>query len=516
MTNRRDLVEHCGSGSPGNDEVRRAIRKLWRASIPGEASGQMLPTHLSVPRGDATETATARWVSTGNGQLASIGASLRSGETTAAELAQSALDQASKTNLRLGAFVTRTPDLTLRMADKADRALRLGRDYGPLHGIPIAVKDVIDVQGVWTRNGTSGLGHHLAKEDSDVWARLAASGAVFVGKTRTHELAWGVVTPGCSNPVDLSRSPGGSSGGSAVAVAAGIVPVAIGTDTGGSVRIPAAMCGVIGLKPTYGSVPMGGVSSLAPSQDTVGPLTRRVIDALVVHGVLAGLPMTPLQEPIHGRLGIFSQAWAHRNDEEVERAAAAALTTFSDCGFTLVEVTPPLADFAPASSFIVMLVEAAHSWHQALTGAEPCELGADVEALLRLGETISGADYLQAVRVGRLVRTNLTAEFSKQKLDALLLPTCPTVAFPLDANTIDVLGRSEPVPSAVTRLTALASSAGLPALSVPCGLTTAGLPVGIQLIGVAGSEGMLCSYARILEDVADRRDALVAAGLNSE
>lgn len=414
-----------------------------------------------------------------------LGARLRSGEDTCVALTRRALQAAEGGD----AFVAPCPEQALESARRADRELAEGTDRGPLHGIPIGVKDNIDVAGAWTRLGTAAFGHRLADRDAAVIARLREAGAVVLGKTRTHELAWGMITEGCRNPRDPERIVGGSSGGSAAAVAAGIVPVALGTDTGGSVRNPAALCGVTGVKTAAGALPMDGIAPMAPTQDTAGVLGSGVADCRMT---LECLGVRDSSRQVR-RIGRIADTWAQRVEPEVSRATTDAIERLRGRGVEVVDVSVRHSELAPAAAYVIMLAEAARNWwpgdEQLPTGAT----SADVRDELRRGIRLADEDYGRALQVRAAVEKG--AREALGEVDALLLPSCPVLANPIGRDEVECAGRTIPVAAAHSALTSLGSASGLPALSVPG--DGEGLPTGIQLIG--DSTATLTRCAELLE-----------------
>lgn len=402
------------------------------------------------------------------------------------ETVSRALDAAQETARHYGAFVSVFRERALAEAAALDREPR----RGPLHGVPIAVKDNIDVAGCWTRCGTPGFGHHRAERDATVVARLRAAGAVVVGKTRMHELAWGMTTPGCRNPHDPLRTAGGSSGGSAAAVAAGAVPVALGTDTGGSVRNPAALCGVTGVKTAAGSLPMDGVSPLAPSQDTVGVLAASIDDCRLA---LDAMAVTGSGRSAR-RVGLVSDRWARRVAPEVATAVTDAADRLRQAGIEVVELAVRHSGLAAATSYVTMLAEASRCWWDEVQPPPPGSLGREVRGLLRAGSRVTEADYARASTVRAAIRSALTSVLAE--VDALLLATCPVVPSLSGQQSVRCAGRDVPVQTAHSGLTSLASVSGMPALSVPA-VASDRLPIGIQL--VAADTDVLCGLGRTLE-----------------
>lgn len=409
--------------------------------------------------------------------LAALGAALRHGETTSVALLAAARDRAAASRATVNAVAQECPGADAE-ARARDAELAEGRDRGPLHGIPVAVKEIVDVAGVPVGLGTPGLGHHVPARDAEVVARWRAAGAVVLGTTRTHELAWGMVTPACRNPRDLSRITGGSSGGSAAAVAAGIVPVALGTDTGGSVRNPAALCGVVGVRTAPGDLPMDGVAPLAPTQDSLGVLARTVADARTALEALAP-PLGGAGAPAGRvpRVGVLGDAWAGRVTPPVAAGVAAVLDRLREAGVEVVDVGVAGAEIAPALSYVTMLDESARHWWPHV---RPGNVGDEVRHALALGTHVTDDDRALLARSREAVTGGARRVLAD--VDAVVLPTCPVTAAPAGQDTMTVGGRTLPLPAAHAALTAWASCTGLPAVSVPAPVPDGALPVGVQLV----------------------------------
>ena len=408
---------------------------------------------------------------------------LDAGDAGVVELTEAALARAEALQPVLGAFATLTPELAREQARTAEAELRAGQARGPLHGLPVAVKDVIDVAGVPTRLGTPGAGHRVPDRSARVVDALIAGGAIVIGKATTHELALGMTTPAARNPHDPERIAGGSSGGPAVAVAAGIAALALGTDTNGSVRCPASHCGVIGLKPTREALSRAGVAPLAWTQDTVGvlaPDARSAADAWRVLG-------PPSQQGEVHRIGVDRAACAAAAPE-VGDGVTAALDELS--GVELVDVEGPDLALCSGASVLAIVVEAAEAWGDALDGVGPAVRGA-----LRAGREVPPEAYLDAKRARVLVSARMRALFEREALDALALPTVPVTATPAVLDRVPFHGRERSVESLQGLFTAPASLTGQPALSVPCGRDADGMPIGLQLLGRSGAEEALLALA---------------------
>jgi aspartyl-tRNA(Asn)/glutamyl-tRNA(Gln) amidotransferase subunit A len=446
--------------------------------------------------------------------IAAMGAALRSGERTATDLVQESLNRAEQEQPRLNAFITLLADRAMERAAALDSELARGTDRGPLHGIPVAVKDIVHMRGIRTTSGSRVFENLIADYDATVVARLEQAGAVIIGKTGLHEHAYGITSNNphfgaVRNPHDPSRIPGGSSGGSGAAVAAGIVPIAIGTDTGGSVRIPASFCGCVGLKVTYGRVSKRGVLPLGFSLDTIGPLAATVDDAAIAMDAMAG---RDLEDPTTSQHAVSSHRPAAANDLSgllvgrperfffdrvapgVARAMERAFETAANMGAEIVPVPVPDFDEINGIARMVLLAEAATSLQRYHSQRDL--FGKDVLALLDQGSVLPATAYLQAQRR----RRELMREFAEvwRRVDVLFTPCTPTTAPPIGATEIDVSGVSEDVRLASTRLVRGVNLLGVPALSMPGGPDETGLPTGLQIIGPAFSEALLLRTAAAL------------------
>ncbi|MFE1073963.1 amidase [Streptomyces sp. NPDC058783] len=436
---------------------------------------------------------------------------VRARELSPVELTASVLARVAAVEGRLGAYVTLAADTALAAAARAEREISGSGPRGPLHGIPMALKDLIDAEGLPTTASSHVRAGHVAERDSGVAERLRAAGAVLLGKTHTHEFAYGLITPQTNNAWDHGRVAGGSSGGSAVAVAAGGATFALGTDTGGSVRVPAALNGVVGLKPTYGLVPRTGVTSLSWSLDHVGPLTRTVRDAELVLSATAGHdPRDPASVPgpapdrfpegdLRGlRVGVPRNYYFDRVVPEVEESVRGAIGRLAELGAELVDVEIPMARHIQAVQWGLMVPEAT-AYHERSLRATPDLYAADVRVLLEAGALTSAGDYLRAQRARTMMRDAWSRMLDG--VDVLAAPTVPMTAAEAGRETVEWAdGTTESVSDAYVRLCAPANITGVPALTLPVGHDRAGLPIGMQLMARPFRDAAVLRVGRAYEE----------------
>jgi aspartyl-tRNA(Asn)/glutamyl-tRNA(Gln) amidotransferase subunit A len=415
-----------------------------------------------------------------------IAEALRSRRLRATELLDACLADIRSQNPRLNAFIAVLDDSARQEATRADAELDAGRARGPLHGVPISLKDLIDVAGAATTAASHVRDGHRAAHDAPAVARLREAGAVIIGKTNLHEFAFGTTNEDSAfgparNPHDPSRSPGGSSGGSAIAVATGMSVASIGTDTGGSIRIPAAACGVVGLKAALGDIPCEGVVPLSRTMDHVGPLARTVLDAALVYDALvdrAGETWSPARGPL--RLGVPRPFYFDRLDRGIRARFDAACAALRAGGHAVADVEIELAAYVPAVYLHIVLAEAA-AYHGATLESMPERYVAGVRTRLEMGRYVTGEDYVRAMR-GRDAITS-AVDRALNGLDALILPALAIPAPSLGEATVDVDGSAEPVRGITLRLTQTFNLSGHPAVSIPMGRTPEGLPAGLQMVG---------------------------------
>ena len=441
---------------------------------------------------------------------------LRARRVSAVELAAAANARIGRLNSKLNAFITVTGEQALEEARQADAELASGRDRGPLHGIPVAVKDLFLTRGVRTTCGSKVYEDFVPAIDAAVVERLRAAGAVMFGKLNMHEMAYGITSANphygpVRNPWNPGHSPGGSSGGSGAAVAAQMVYAAMGSDTGGSIRIPAAFCGVVGLKPTYGRVSRYGALPLAYSLDHMGPLTRSVRDAAMVLNAIAGYDRrdpTSSRHPVVDfvpndgcsirrlRIGFPENFYFEHLDAGVEQSVRGVFARAQSLGALVTPVRVPDIAALNTVARVIQLAEASAVAEPHLAHRE--KFGADVLALFDQGRLLPATDYINAQRL----RRQMIREFDQlwSEVDCLIAPTTPSTAPRVGDATVRLGGRDEDVRLATTRLVRGINVLGLPALSMPCGLASNGLPMGIQIIGPAWEEALILRIGAALED----------------
>ena len=428
------------------------------------------------------------------------------------ELTEAALERIAKVNPSLNAYITVCGDSAMEEARAADRMVRAGDRLGPLHGIPIALKDNLHTKGIRTTAGSKILADFVPDDDATVTRRLKEAGAVMIGKTNMHEFAWGGTTDNphygtCRNPWNPARFPAGSSGGSGVAVAARSCLGAIGTDTGGSIRLPSAVNGIVGVRPTLGRVSNHNVIPLAWTMDTVSPMTRTVEDCALMFGVVAGHdPLDPYSVPtpaadylaglgagIRGiRIGLIKDYSLTHVQPAVGDAIRAALDTLRRLGADVSEVPMPSIEGNISAQLTIESCEPS-TYHQKWLRTRPEDYGADVRALLEMGEMYLATHYLQAQRYRTVLRNDFLKAFDT--VDVFVTPTLPFAATPCGATTVVIEGgREEDMLSAIMQFTGVPSLTGLPALSLPVGFDPDGLPIGMQVIGRPFDEATLFRF----------------------
>ena len=432
--------------------------------------------------------------------VADLANSRRRGSWRSVDLVETLLERTSEIDPRLNAFTTVLADAARHDARRLDAELAAGRDRGPLHGIPFAVKDLIDVEGVPTSASSRVREGHVASRDAATIARLREAGAIPFAKAQTHEFAYGGLTPQTKNPWDLARIAGGSSGGSAVAVATGLSPFALGTDTAGSIRIPASCCGVVGLKPTYGRVSTFGVTPLSWSLDHVGPLARSVADCATILSVLAGYDSNdPHSVDVPGgdyltdlfagvaelRVGVpenyfFDDCAANVVDSVMELARE-----LQRRGARLVPFHAPNTSSYGASEFTIVMAEAS-TYHREELERSADKYGEHTREMLKAGLKIPAVEYVGALKNREVIRTSWLKDFGE--VDVVLAPTLPHAAPLVSQSTFTwPSGHEEDVDSTLTRLNLPLNLVGFPSLSLRVGFD-GHLPLGVQVIAAPFDE----------------------------
>ena len=421
------------------------------------------------------------------------------GAVSPVELVRSCLERI-EARRDLNAFIAVLADSALDEATRAAREIATSGVRGPLHGIPVSVKDLIDVAGTPTTSGSNVPPLHPGV-DAPLVARLREAGAIIIGKTNLHEFAFGTTSDETAfgsvrNPHDPARSAGGSSAGAAVALVEGMCFGSIGTDTGGSIRIPAAACGTVGLKPTYGEVSCEGVVPLSRTCDHAGPLTRTVADARLMFGALIGRSIAASRPSRPARLGVPGGYLLARLDHDVRLALAATRSALAAAGHALEDVEIPSAGITPDVYLHIVLPEASQ-YHAPMLATDAERYSPGVRLRLEMGRYVLAEDYVRAMELRRQLTAQVDAALGRY--DALLLPALAIPAPLLGAATVDIDGTPEPVRAAMLRLTQLFNLTGHPAIAIPAGTTTGGLPIGMQLVGRRGGTPELLALAEALE-----------------
>ena len=434
---------------------------------------------------------------------------------SSADLVDAYLDRIGRLDGDLKSFVHLSPGAR-DAARAADAEIARTGPRGPLHGIPIAIKDNYTTADLPTRAGTAVEALTFPREDSHAVAKLRAAGAVILGKLRMHEFAWGMVTPPTRNPWDLDRVPGGSSGGAGAAVAARLCPAALGSDTGGSIRIPAALCGVVGLKPTYGRIGRSGIVPHSWSLDHAGPLTRTVADAALMLQVLAGpdagdpaasaAPVSDytagLDRPIRGlRVAVIRNHFFDAVDDTVATAVEDAVRFLAGQGCTARDVTVPSLRHGLGAIYAIELASSAAYHDRSLALGHVAGFAGDVRDLVEMGRLVTGPDYLRAEQVRALIMTEMAAILSDA--DVIVGPTSPLTAWRTDEASVTLGGRPESVLAASWRLTYPYNLTGLPAIALPCGFDRRGLPISLQIAARPFGEATLLRVAHQYERAHD-------------
>ena len=437
-------------------------------------------------------------------------------ELSPVEVVRACLERIEAYDKQINAFITVLPKQALKSARRAEKEILRGRYIGPLHGIPFAAKDLFFVKGIRNTCGSKILTDFVPKYDAAVIERLFSAGAILLGKLNMHEFANGPTSVNphygpVHNPWDTQRISGGSSGGSAAALAASFALLTLGTDTGGSIRIPSALCGCTGLKPTYGRISRYGAYPLAWSLDHPGPMAKTAADIALAMNVLAGhdhrdpgsssAPVPDYVRALRGgleriRVGVPTGFYFDRLAPEVRVSVKKAIDDLEQLGANVQSISiPHLKEAAIATSVIIFaeMTAALEKWHV----TRSADLGDDVRARLNQGATIPAALYLKAQRFRRMIQEDFAAAF--RKVDVIVTPQLPITAPLIGQETVSFGKTTEPVPSALTRLTRIYNLVGIPCLSVCCGFSSSGMPIGLQIASKPFSEDMVLKVAHVYE-----------------
>jgi aspartyl-tRNA(Asn)/glutamyl-tRNA(Gln) amidotransferase subunit A len=435
------------------------------------------------------------------------------GQLSAVELTRAYLERIESINPQLNCFITLTAEEAMRQARSAEQEIANGKRRGALHGIPLAFKDLYETKGVRTTAGSSFFTDYVPNANGTAIAKLNEAGAVCLGKLNMHEVALGVSNDNphfgaCKNPWALERIPGGSSGGSGAALAADLCAGSLGSDTGGSIRIPASLCGIAGLKPTYGRVSVRGVIPLSWNLDHAGPMARRVRDLALLLQAIAGYDdddpysVNMPADDFCGRIGDGVKGWRvavaggyfAEADAAVVEAVGLAGGIFAQLGAQVRAVELDGAREAAGANPVMSMSDAA-TFHRARLSEHPEKFGADVLKRLRMGETFSSRDYAVARHTQTRMRRRFAQFFGEH--DLLLTPATPTVAMRREGlDAVEAAG-------ILTRFTAPFNLTGLPALSLPCGFTEAGLPIGLQIVGPPWAEAQVLRAGHTYEQATE-------------
>jgi len=456
--------------------------------------------------------------------IAEAGELIRKKSLSPVEIAAACLERVERYDKRLSAYITVLGDSAMAEARQAEQAIARGEYLGPLHGIPLALKDTFAMRGVRVTAGSKLLENNVLDYDSAVIERLRKAGVVFLGTLNMHEFAYGATNSNpfygfARNPWDQERIPGGSSGGSAVAVAASMCLGSIGTDAGGSVRLPSSLCGIVGLKPTFGRISRFGTLALSLTMDHNGPMTKTVTDAAIILDAVAGpdprdpgcasRPVARYREELAGgvsglKIGLPKEYFAEAMDDQVRAAVTAAVKKLSSLGAVVEEVSLPHCSRYAPPTFVALAMTEASSVHARDLRSKPNEYSPETRELLHMGMLIPARRYVQAQRVRTLLVRDL--DEALKRVDVIVMPTSTIPAPRIGERTVSLNGKSINVIAALTRLTSLFNMTGLPCVSVPCGFTSEGLPIGMQIAGKAFAESTVLRVGHAYETSTNWRE----------
>jgi aspartyl-tRNA(Asn)/glutamyl-tRNA(Gln) amidotransferase subunit A len=453
--------------------------------------------------------------------ISELSARLQARELSSVEVTEATLRRIEATEDLVHAYAGVMTDQALADAARADEELSRGESRGPLHGVPVGVKDLLHTAGFPTEGGSRVLEGFVPESDAVVVANLREAGAVIVGKTVTHEFAYGQDVPPTRNAWNHACYPGGSSAGSGVAVAVGSAYGAIGTDTGGSIRAPASVNGVVGLKPTHGRVSRRGVLPMSPTLDTAGPLTRTARDCALMLGAIAGGPAddrTVIREPVPDyaaalgndlrgvRIGVEREYFFYEAvSDPVRESVETAIDVLRELGATIVEVQIDRLDLSVPAGMAVLVGDTSE-WHSRLLRERGPLYVRETRVMLELGEIIFATAYAKAQKVRRLLQDSVRAAFTQNDISALAAPTLPVTTMPVEQLSVDLTGSGVSAVSAFIHHCFIANLVGIPSLSIPVGFDSTDLPVGMQLFGKPFGEADLFGIAHAYQSATDWHD----------
>lgn len=436
-------------------------------------------------------------------------------EVSPVEVVEAALNRVEEIDGRTKAFVTLCEKEARQAAQQAEKDIAAGNHKGPLHGIPLGIKDIYYTEGVPTTGSSKVFKDFIPDYDATTVKKLKEAGAIILGKTNTHEFAFGVITPPTRNPWDLERIPGGSSGGTGAAVATAMCMGGTGSDTGGSIRIPSSLNGIVGIKPTFGRTSKYGVIPLSWSLDHTGPMCRSVRDAAVMLEAMAGfdakdpytidLPVPhyagALEEDVSGlRLGVPTDYFSEPVDPQVGAAVEKAVEVLRGMAASVEEVSLPHIQAAPVAELFVLCPEAS-SYHDKYLPDHEGEYSPDVLAYLKMGYLMLGVHHVKAQRYRRLLRGDFEAAF--RNVDAIVTPTLPITAPKAGDEFVKIEEEDLQITRILTRNMVPYNLTGLPAITLPCGFDSDGLPIGLQIAGRAFDESTIFRLAHAYESATD-------------
>ena len=449
--------------------------------------------------------------------ITEISKRIRNREISPVDLVKEKLNIIKEKNKDINAFITVMEEEALETAMLLEKELEDGKVRGPLHGIPIAVKDLIFTKGVRTTSGSKIFKDFIPNEDATVVQKLKDAGAIIIGKQNTHEFAYGPIGDRsyfgpCRNPHNLEKVTGGSSSGSAAAVAANMVDASLGTDTGGSVRIPSSACGVVGMKPTFGLVSKAGAFDLAYTLDHIGPITKSVRDNAMILNIIAGYDpkdehslqietkdyTTLLEESVKGKtIGVATNEYFTDVDQEIQEAVNRCVELYKELGANVIEMEVPRIEEIADAQVVTIKAEASAVHAEGLAGNYKGNIDEEVYERLIDSQKVTGYEYVQS----QMIRRELIHDYNTifDEIDVLLVPTLPVLPTNIDQREVEINGKTVTVRYAFLKLTSPINYTGNPALTIPASFSKSGLPIGVQLIGRHGEDEKVYQFGAQLE-----------------